>query len=343
LILSGTTVSFTAPAAPEPNVLTNVAEAAGYQLIHQLAIADTTSYSNGASYTIDESKFPRAQPFDRVAYCLELVTNGVTRWVYVSLDAFTTDLTKVGVPTADRGGLFQQIVSNLNVYAYSSDGNVSVTTGVGIASGNIEFWPSHYNVSNDKNIPGASATTFDFGDGGNPTATTAGHGSMQIHNFAAGHTIFSLSHFGNNGYIPALGIGNNPVLTNNDPDWTLTFNAKTYSTKNLYVLVRTGEPPATSQQSGTLPEITFQPCPVRVRQGQPVTLSVLATGASRYQWRRNGAWLPGANQPWFEIGKASFADTGVYDVLVYGSGSAYVSSVPIQIKVTRAGALMGLK
>ena len=333
LILPGSTATFSAPAAPAPNVLTNVAETAGYQLIHQLAIADTTSYASGAPYTIDESKFPRALPFDRVAYCLELVTNGVTKWVYVSMDAFTTDLTKIGVPTADRGGLFQQIVSNLNVFAYSSDGNVAVTTGVGIASGNIEFWPSNYSQLNDKNIPGASASTYDFGDGGGPTATTAGHGSMQIHNFAAGHTIFSLSHFGSNGLIPALGIGNNPVWTNNDPDWTFTYNAKSYSTKNLYVLVRTGEPPATAQQSGSVPTITFQPNSVTLKKGQQAAFSVVATGATRYQWRRNGVWIAGATQPWIVVTSAERSNAGAYDVLVFGSGSAYTTSAAAQLSM----------
>ena len=333
LILPGSTATFTAPSEPAPSVLTNVAETAGYQLIHLLAITDTTSYASGAPYTIDESKFPRAQPFDRVAYCLELVTNGVTKWVYVSMDAFTTDLAKIGVPTADRGALFQQVVSNLNVYAYSSDGNVAVTTGVGIASGNIEFWPSNYSQSNDKNIPGASATTYDFGDGGSPSGTTAGHGSMQIHNFAAGHTILSFSHFGSNGLIPALGIGNNPVWSNNDPDWTFTYNAKSYSTKNLYVLVHAGEPPATAQGSGTLPAITFQPNSVTLKKGQRAALSVVASGATRYQWRHNGVWISGATQPWLEIAPAGFSDTGAYDVLVFGSGSAFVTSSAAQLRV----------
>ncbi len=334
LILPGSTITFAAPAAPPPGVLTNAAESAGYQLIHQLAITDTTSYANGAPYAIDESKFPRTQPFDRVAYCLELVTNGVTKWVYVSMDAFTTDLTKIGVPTADRGGLFQQAVSNLNVYAFSSDGNVAVTTGVGIAAGNIEFWPSNYGAGNDKGVPGASASTYDFGDGGGPTATTAGHGSMQIHNFAAGHTVLSLSHFGGNNLNPALGIGNNPVWSNNDPDWTFTYNAKTYSTKNLYVLVRTGEAPATAQMSGTLPVIVFQPSPVHAWKGQRVTLSVVATGAARYQWRRNGVWLDGATQPWLEMTPVDVQSAGSYDVLVYGSGAAYVVSQSAPLTVT---------
>jgi len=343
LILPGSTVTFTAPVAPVPNVLTNVAETAGYQLIHLLTITDTTSYASGAPYTIDESRFARTQSFDRIAYCLELVTNGVTKWVYVSMDAFTTDLTKIGVPTADRGAMFQQYVSNLNVYAYSSDGNVAVTTGVGIAAGNIEFWPSNYTQSNDKGIPGASASTYDFGDGGSPNGTTAGHGSMQIHNFAAGHTILSLSHFGSNNLNPSLGIGNNPVWSNNDPDWTFTYNAKTYSTKNLYVLVHTGEPPATTQMSGTLPTITFQPLSARLMKGRSVAFSVVAAGATRYQWRRNGSWIAGANQAWLEISPASIADLGAYDVLVYGSGSAYTASAIVQLSAVPFGTQLSIQ
>ena len=82
-------------------------------------------------------------PFDRIAYCLDLTTtDGVRTWVYVSMDAFTYDIGKIGVPIYQRGAEYQQKVANMNVYA--SEG-ANVTTGTGIETGNIEFWPQNGN------------------------------------------------------------------------------------------------------------------------------------------------------------------------------------------------------
>ena len=333
LILPGSAIAFTVPTSTLPSVLTNVAEAAGYTLIHQLAMPNVANYvPGGAPYSVDESRYAQTQSFDRVAYCMELTgTNGVSQWAYVSMDAFTTDLSKIGVPTAERGAMFQQYVSNMNVYASA---NAAVTAGVGIVSGNIEFWPSNYGQANDKGIPNASAATFDFGDGGGPT-TSAGHGSMQIHNYLSGYTIMSFSHFGSNGNVPGIGIGNNTLFTTGtpDPDWTFNYNASTYSVKNLYVLAHWGATPA-GALSGTLPTIMIQPSGRTIRAKESATLVVQAIGATRYQWRRNGAWIAGATLSWLDINQAGASDAGVYDVLVYGSGSAYTASQGATLHVT---------
>ncbi len=339
LIAPNTTASFVVPVPRAADVLANVAESADYELVAYLAVSNNTQYANGAQYLFDESRFQRVQPFDRVAYCMELVTNGVTKWVYVSMDAFTNDLAMIGVPTADRADPFiQTYVSNLNVYAYASDGDVAVTTGVGIAAGNIEFWSSNYGAGNARSIPGASASLYDFGDdrGSN---RGAGHGSMQVHNYLQGHTIFSMASFGSNGRNPGLGIGNKPNA-GNDPDWTFTYNATTYSTKNIYVLARRGLPGATS---GTRPDLWHQPRAQTVHVGDPVLFSVYSPNATAYQWRKNGVGIPGATQSWLEISPANAEDSGVYDVLVYGSSTTYVLSEPAPLAVILRGTLIRLK
>jgi hypothetical protein len=341
LIIPGSTATFWAPSPWPADVLTNVAESAEYELIAYLAVSNTTYYAKGAQYVFDESKFQRVQPFDRVAYCMELTgTNGVTQWVYVSMDAFTNDLSMVGVPTADRADPWiQQYVSNLNVYAYASDGNVAVTTGVGIAAGNIEFWSSNYGSGNARSIPGASGSLYDFGDdrGSN---RGAGHGSMQVHNYLQGHTIFSMISFGSDNRTPGLGIGNNPVWSNNDPDWTFTYNARTYSTKNIYVLARRGLPTGTA---GTRPDLWNQPRSLTVRVGEAARFSVYSPNATAYQWRSNGTGIPGATQSWLEIDPAHLDDGGTYDVLVYGSGTTYVLSQEAELRVYAVGTLIQLK
>jgi hypothetical protein len=326
LVQAGSSATFTVPTSARPPVLTNVAETANYELIHHLAVTNTSTYASGATYLVDESLYQTCS-FDRIAYCLELVTNGVPKWVYVSMDAFTSDLYRIGLPTADRNAVYQQYVSNLNVYASDNVANSSVTTGVGIAAGNIEFWASNYSAGNAKSIPRASASLYDFGDdrGAN---TGAGHGTMQIHNFAASNTIFAINHFGANGNVPGLGIGNNALLTNGDLDWTFTYNAPQYSTKNLYVLARWGSTPP-SQGAG--PTILIHPQTRRVHKGETATFGVLAIGATAYQWRLNGAAIPGATQSWLEIPSTSFADMGTYDVLVYSSSTAYATSRSAQL------------
>jgi hypothetical protein len=347
-ISPGSAIAFTAPTSALPSVLSNVAETASYELIHQLAIGDTVNWQNGCTYSVDESKFPRSSPFDRVAYCLEVVTNGVYKWVYVSMNAFTADITKIGVPTADRGAIWQQYVSNLNVYASASVANLSVTTGVGIAAGNLEFWPSNYGGGNDKNIPGAlgavSGTNyFDFGDGGGPNGTSAGHGSMQIHNYAMSNTIFALNSFGTNGRTPAIGIGNNTFFTggaNLDPDWTFYYNARQYTTKNLYVLARPGVP---AGGSGTPAAVWNQPRSQTIRSGEGALFSVFSPTATAYQWRKNGQWIAGATLSWLEINPADLADGGTYDVLVYGTGTATTASQSALLTVLPLGTVFLLQ
>jgi len=339
LIAAGSTASFTAPAALPPVLSDNVPEASDYALIYQLAIPNTGNFvPDGASYSIDESRFLPPQSFDRIAYSLELATpGGPTNWVYVSMDAFTGDLAKIGVPTVARGAMFQQYITNMNVYASA---NAAVTTGTSIATGNIEFWPGSYNATNSKNIPNAlGGQIFDFGDSFG--SITAGHGSMQIHNYGAAHTILSLSRFGN-GMEPGVGIGNNTVFTYGsgyeDPDWTLHPNATTYSVKNLYVLARWGDTP-----QGTGPLLLSQPVSRTVRPREAVRFYVQALGATFYQWRRNGVAVEGANQPWLDIPSAALEDAGSYDVLVYGSGTAFTTSQSATLQVVAAGTLIFIR
>ena len=344
VILPGSTIAFTAPPVL-PSNLTSVPDVTGYELIYQLAMPNVANFvPGGAPYAVDQSKFPRGKNFDRVAYFMDLAdTNGVAKWVWVSFDAFTPEIAKIGVPTAERGAFFQQYVSNMNVYASA---NASVTAGTAIVSGNIEFWPSNYSTNNAANIPNASNLTYDFGDGGNPNAS-AGHGSMQIHNYLMGHTIFSFSHFGSNGNVPAIGIGNNPspslVAGQYDLDWTFTYNAAAYTNKSLYVLARPGATPASISMAGTTPVIFTQPQPFTVRERQSFFFSVQATGATRYQWRLNGVPIDGATLSYLYVPVAKVTDKGAYDVLAYGSGTAYTQSQSAGLNVLALGTMLKLK
>jgi len=203
----------------------NVPEAREYRLVYDL---DLDKLGAEIVYTRDESRQIN-QPFDRVAYCLELQTSDRnTQSVYVSMDAFTDNATRLGVPTAQSGIHFQRTVANLNVYS-----NVKgLTTGVGLASGNLEFWPGNYGPGNSGSVPHASAQVYDFGD--QPAEPADGYGSMQVHHFEARQTLFALNHW-REGKRADVGIGNQPT---GHPDWTFAANAGSYPAKRLRVFVR---------------------------------------------------------------------------------------------------------
>ncbi len=232
-----------------PNVYANVPEANdNYHVVYALNIPQQSpGYgSNPVPYALDRSA--DFDHFDRVAYYVELEdSQGNSTWVYASMDAFTTDASKLGVPTHASGALFQQIVSNMNVYSNSPN----ITTGTGIQTGNIEFWPDNYGQANGIGIPNASGSTFDFGDTRNPNFP--GHGSMQIHNHdidgsgpgTTGQTLFAYNAWGGV-RTSELGIGTNTTGTGN-PDWTFnTANIGNYTVRSMYVLVHIPEPGAVS-------------------------------------------------------------------------------------------------
>jgi len=218
--------AFRAGQEPKRDLLAlKVPEAGDYQLVYDL---DLNKLARDFAYEVDDSGRIQRH-FDRVAYFLELQgADRNTQYLYVSMDAFTDAPGKIGVPRGRTGARFQQNVANLNVYS-----NVKgITTGTGLAGGNIEFWPNDYGTANAANVPNASAQVYDFGD--EPAAKVAGYGAMQVHNHNARQTLFALNHWNEDGRAD-IGIGNQPK---GNPDWTFAANAGAYKAKRLRVLVR---------------------------------------------------------------------------------------------------------
>jgi lysophospholipase L1-like esterase len=211
-------------ARPTMGALNNVPEAAEYTLVYSLHIPNEGRFSSTAvPYEVDNHLSVRN--FSRVAYYLELQsTNGRLDYVWVSMDAFTSDAGRVGVPVRSSGAFFQQRVTNMNVFSSVR----SVTKGVGLAGGYIEFWPTAYNPDNSAHLPNASSLLYDFSD--QPSA--GDYGSMQVHDLDAAQTIFAFNHWAN--HTVDLGIGNGPF---GNPDWTMAANAASYSRKILQVFV----------------------------------------------------------------------------------------------------------
>ncbi|MCP5528383.1 MAG: 9-O-acetylesterase [Verrucomicrobiales bacterium] len=203
----------------------HVPEARDYELVYDL---DLSRLGPTVHYDVDNHAGVR-RPFDRVAYFLELSDGDwKTQNLYVSMDAFTDEAAKIGVPAFGTGAHFQQNVANLNVFS-----NVQgVVTGEQLEGGNLEFWPNNYGQSNSANVPNASGTVFDFGD--EPAFPPDGYGSMQVHNHAARQTLFAINHW-REGRSADIGIGNRP---SDNPDWTFAANAGRYESMRLRVLVR---------------------------------------------------------------------------------------------------------
>jgi len=210
---------------PLLDMLPQIAEAKDYQLALDL---DLAKLGRVIKYDVDNRGTIKGE-LQRLAYLVELSSGtGPVQYVWVSMDAFTQELGKIGVPTMASGASFQMNVTGMNV-----ESNVpGIVTGQGLAGGNIEFWPTNYSAANSANVPNASATKYDFGD--QPTGTKEGYGSMQVHNHDAKQTLFAINGW-RDGPNADLGLGNG---TGKEPDWTFSRNAGTYATKRLRVLVR---------------------------------------------------------------------------------------------------------
>ncbi len=337
-------LAFRTPAAARPAVLANVAEAAEYELVNMLPIGTSVAYShNGADYRQDESRFRPAMTYDRIAYCLELVgTNGVSTWAWTSMDAFTTELSKVGVPTVERDGFFQQYVENLHVEAGASSGTVTVTPG-DYARGNIEFWPGNYSEGNQKNIPDASGAAFDFGDTANSDAHRVGYGSMQVHVTDKKETAWAFNSFGSSTGVasrsePGLGVGNYTKVadgSNAGSDWTHVHNARSYSVRNLYVLVRPCAPVNTSSS-------TFQ---LQPRGGSVVVggaapqLTAYAIGATGYQWLCDGEPVLGATASWLKVPTTRTGSHRYQVIANFADGTTALSDI-VEVNVFNRGTVI---
>lgn len=229
---------FRAGTVPRIDVLAKeVAEAKDFELLYDL---DLKTLARDIRYGVDRSGEIKGA-FDRVAYMLELRKAGEkTRFVYVSMDAFSDDLRKLGVPAVAAKALFHQAVKNLNVVSNAE----GIVTGTGLSGGVIEFWPNNYSHQNTLPVANAAGDLWDFGD--QPVDPVDGYGSMQVGNAEAKQTIFAINCW-NAGPNADLGIGNSPataVMPNGDAnvaktrDWTFQHNNGQYSAARLRVLVR---------------------------------------------------------------------------------------------------------
>ncbi len=218
------------------DAVSDVSEIGTYKLIYQLSPPTNAAFnSNPVPYGVDNSALSLG-PLSRIGYYLELDDGTGRDWVWVSMDAFTSDLAKIGVPTLGSSAIWQMTVANMNV-----ESNVAgIVTGTDIATGNVEFWPGNYDQAQGLGGLGGSSLVYDFDDS---QIGTGNYGSMQVHNHAAGQTLLAYNNWGASANFPIddLGVGNNTLGNPRDgdvhPDWTFSANVADYSLKNLEVWV----------------------------------------------------------------------------------------------------------
>ncbi|TWU31316.1 sialate O-acetylesterase [Novipirellula artificiosorum] len=205
-----------------PDFLSQLPIGTDYKLVYDL---DLSKLAKEVRYDVDNSG--TVDSFERIGYLLELTTaGGEEQKVFVSMDAFTDNVKTIAIPTFSSKANYQQNIESMDVYSTVS----GVTTGTGITTGNIEFWPNNYSAVSGSEVKGASSSVFDFGD--KPGPPVDGYGSMQVHNYGEKQTLFAINHWGANADI---GIGNSE---GNTRDWTFAGNAASYTSKRLRVYVK---------------------------------------------------------------------------------------------------------
>lgn len=209
-----------------------------YTAVYQLDIPDEAQYNNDpVPYSVDSSSSIDFT-FDRVAYYLELEKpNEARTWVFVSFPSMTMHADELGVPTFNSGIVYNQLLTDVEIQ--SNHPNLS-SLGV-IDTGVIEFWGTNYGASNDLGVPNGDGSKYDFADA-QYSSNSAGYGSMQVHDYESGQTLFAYNAWGGSN-IDDLGIGSNPDQEE-DPDWTFASNAAEYTLKSMTVLVRSGPTPS---------------------------------------------------------------------------------------------------
>jgi hypothetical protein len=220
----------------DANVLDTIPEASDFQIAYELDIPTNPAYQSGRPlYSVDNHE--SMSDFSRVAYYLELDGD----YVWISMNTFTTDARKIGVPCLSlkcgdgmTPSVFQQDLTNVNVVS-----NVAGLSGTGLP-GNIEFWPYNYSPGSTGSFDTNDANTY----GGN-------FGSMQIH-LSLGRTVFAFNHF-NDGSVADLGIGNSGGIGFGS-DWSLAENADSYQVRTLKVFTNAQSP--TTSTSSTLASTT---------------------------------------------------------------------------------------
>ncbi len=213
---------------PKLDGVMSLPELQGFRKIYEIDLPVNGNFMQAPpKYGVDASA--GAGAFSKVAYVLQLQDDaGSIRYVFASMDAFTKDAKKLGIPYAKSGIRHQTKVSSLTVRS-NVEGIPALDNSDG---GNIEFWDANYGNPNGLNLPGADGRKYDFDD---QAAGDGLYGCMQVHAWKNKVTLFAYNNF-NGGGACDIGIGNN--ASGEHPDYTFMGNGGQFSTRRLTVFVK---------------------------------------------------------------------------------------------------------
>ncbi len=184
--------------------------------------------------------------------------------------------------------------------------------GTGNAAGDYTY---RLTFSLDDFLPGTATITGQWtSDNGGPAILLNGAATGQ-------------SQSGNFGAFSPFSITGGFVAGTNTLDFVVTNAGDSANPTGLRVeLSGSAEP---EPPPNTPPIITDQPTGLTAAVGEPALFRVTATGSSplAYQWRKNGAPIPGATAAIFTIAAVSPSDAGDYTVVV-SNGSGTATSAP---------------
>ena len=202
-----------------------VPEAKNMKVAYAVSVKNVRE-GNDIAYLVDNSNELSGKKIKKIGYFMFLNNKNGERYVYATVNPFSQDIKKLGIPTVANKAYFQQKVTNLTVKT-----NAPNLTSGNFADGNVEIWSSDYNAGNSAKIDGASDAAFDFGDGGG-NSNRNGFGSFQLHNYALKEVVFALNKFA--GPVD-VGIGNNSP--NQHLDYTFSGNSRNYDYGILLIMV----------------------------------------------------------------------------------------------------------
>lgn len=187
--------------------------ACDYELAFALDIPRTAEWNVASDVPYETKPSGPTSALRRVGYRFALDSDEV----WVEMDAFTQDATKLGVPVDD---LFREKVENVRVFSFSP----RLSHMLEPTQGNIEFWSHCYGEGSDGDYDDDDAITQSEPDC---------YGSMQVH--VAGSTVFAFNRWSEGGGFLDVGIGKN--LKAGESDWTFARNAATFQNRRLEVYV----------------------------------------------------------------------------------------------------------
>lgn len=186
-------------------------------------------------------------PVDRVGYCLELVRDGRTEWVWTSFEA-TGKPSDLALPTR-TGDLTREDARGLTVRS-----NVAGVAEVTEGRGWLEMWPNGYETRATRQLPGryvGDAYSADAAYDADDNPNNVSFGSFQVHEVTADAAtpVLAVNRWATRDAAIDVGIGANPT---GNPDWTFAGNAGAYQRRTLTTYGRRAtvtldEAPATRQ------------------------------------------------------------------------------------------------